>query len=614
MLKSKMIQKKLLFTLLIIVLGFIWINSMEITISSRYQLTSIYDRAYTIDVENNNYQSKYKLYTSVPQSLYEYYHSKSHSLNGDNDYSKFITPEAVKTIAEKIQGNTHNGLNSNEEFANNVLALVHQIPYSISNRKYPVETIADNSGDCDTLSFLAASIMKAGNLDVVLFIYRDLPITHMNIGVNLPYSPTFGSFELGVNGFEFNNKTYWVAECTPSGNWKVGNQPESFSHSVPTIISIENYEKSSPADISASLYNPLIPSTVSISLSSEKLNTTTKGLSLIISGSILPAHSGKKIVMYINRAGSFYETFPITTRHLGSYSLSWNTSSFGTYYIKTSLIGFSDYASSDSETITVYVGNTEPDEKYTNFGSRNYNVFFNSNTNDVLKSNFTGTNVSLTGEFIILKNGSTLTHNQQQITYPERIIRSRRGSVLIPERTITIKGSKQETNHFGFILKNNDGNFSASVELLMENDLSIIENQFKSNYTTFMDVSASIKENIWYKAALNITDSGITTELQIKNSTFFETIISKRDSNVINESIILISSEPNTIIAFKNLKTESLDQQSDQPTSDTSLLTHKLEPFSEYFSLLIPLLIVVGGIFLKRKKGKRKQVMWKKNN
>ncbi len=115
-----------------------------------------------------------KLYISITPSLYNYYSNMSHTVNEDSDYAKFITPQSVAPIAESIQKVTDKLPHSDEQFADAVLMMVHQIPYAITEPKYPIETLKDNYGDCVELSFLAASIMKAGGLDVVLIHYTGI--------------------------------------------------------------------------------------------------------------------------------------------------------------------------------------------------------------------------------------------------------------------------------------------------------------------------------------------------------------------------------------------------------------------------------------------------------
>ena len=613
--KGNVMKKWLLPTLLVIVFGFTCITSAGITVDSGHPASN-YDRVYTFDAEYNNHRTEYKLYISVPTSLYDYYGSKSHSVNGDLDYAKFVTPDAVKTIAENIRNLTRSETNSDEEFANNVLAFVHQIPYSISKSKYPVETLADNSGDCDVLSFLAASIMKAGNLNVVLLVYRDLPTSHMNIGVQLPHAPTYDGAETGATSYEYNNETYWVAECTP-GNWKVGYQPELFSDISPIIVPIEKQKEPSPALVSSNLNSPLIPSTISVTLSLETLNTNKGEWPFTISGSTSPLDAGKKVVIYIGKDGYSYQTFQTVTDNLGNYSLAWNVTSLGTYYIRTSLIGFPGYAGSDSEPIVIFVGSNSPEIQVNSndefggglavVGNASDNIL-SRKTREFLKDSFTGANVSLSGEFMILKNWQTLANSQQTVTVPERelpiTMRRKRMVITIPEHTLTIE-NVQESNHFGFILQNNDGNCSASVKMLQASDVSNIEKQFGSN-TTFMNASATIKENTWYKAVATMSNNRITTELRSENGTLLETVTAKGNASDISESGMLVTCEPYTIIAFRNLKAENLDQQLNQPVGNISTSANVFELLSTYIMLLVLLATAGAGItYLKKKNNKK---------
>lgn len=75
-----------------------------------------------------------KLFVSVQPSLYAYYNNMTHTLTNDSNYSKLITPQAVQTIAESILQITRNMPYSDEQFANAVLAIVHQIPYNITGQ------------------------------------------------------------------------------------------------------------------------------------------------------------------------------------------------------------------------------------------------------------------------------------------------------------------------------------------------------------------------------------------------------------------------------------------------------------------------------------------------
>jgi len=121
--------------------------------------------------------NRYELNVSVSSSLYDYYVGKDHNLRSRYDLGKFVTPYALEPVADSLW--TIYG--DDEDFANGVLMIVHQIPYEASApQKYPVETIVQDEGDCDLFSFVAASVLVAGGLDVVLLFYDSED--HMNMG------------------------------------------------------------------------------------------------------------------------------------------------------------------------------------------------------------------------------------------------------------------------------------------------------------------------------------------------------------------------------------------------------------------------------------------------
>jgi hypothetical protein len=601
-------------SLLVIIFGLIWSSSLREVFGPENSAAGNYDRAYTFYVQYGNYRFSHTLYTSVPPSLYDYYRSKSRSLYSDSDYSKFVTPDAVRSIAESIKNGIRNKLYSDEEFANVVLMVVRQVQYVRSNVKYPAETIVDNSGNCDELSLLAASIMKAGGLDVVLLYYKGLNPRHMNVGVYLPYTPVYRTWWMAPQFYEYNDKKYWIAECTPLGEWKVGDLPSSLVGAEPRIISLENCEESSPAQVSSSLDSPLNPSSISITLSSENSSVEEKTRTLNISGSIVPAYSGQRIVMYVSQDRAYWNTFTtVFTDNLGNYSLTWNFTSTGTYYIRTSWSGVSNYAGSDSETLTVFISLYKPldefevPEYYWGTGSdytsarasaAAYKIFINQGVKEFLKINLLGTGVFLSGEFIILRNTQTIPRMEQTITIPsyEQLIilpRSRRAiTITQPAQTITIQNIQ-----FGFILRRNGGNnYSVSVRGLGDSDISQL---------TIMDASMVIRENTWYSVVARISENETTAELYDKNATLLKNITNRNDAISISELRILMAYDNDTVIAFKNLKVETLDQPT-QTVDDNYITVNGLELLPPYIGLTILLAAAVATIvYVKKRKRAR---------
>jgi hypothetical protein len=250
-----------------------------------------------------------------------------------------VTPNALELIAE----NLWDVCNDEEDFANGVLMILHQIPYEESDVKYPVETIVENKGDCDTLSYLGASIMKAGGLEVVLLYYENE--SHMNLGVHLSQAPQDSRFDVHYSSYQ--GKKYYVAECTGENwqkGWRVGECPKEFEGASAGIVSLENCEQQSPGQVSSS-YNYLASSSISLVLS--PIYVIQSGTATI-SGSISPQRSYRNITIYA-RLGSTWEPIKTLVADVnGSYTYEWEPSSAGVYYIRASWSGDSEYAGADS--------------------------------------------------------------------------------------------------------------------------------------------------------------------------------------------------------------------------------------------------------------------------
>jgi hypothetical protein len=617
-------KKRLLLTsLLVIVLGLMWIPSLREVLGTESSFASNYDHTYTFDAQYGN-RFSHKLYTSVPPSLYDYYGNESHSLYGDGDYSKFVTPSVFESIADNIRNVTSNMPYSDEQFANAVLKLVRQVSYVKSDVKYPVETLVDNSGDCDVLSLLAASIMKAGGLDVVLLYYKGLSPSHINVGVYLPYTPVYHTWWMTPAGYEYNNKTYWIAECTSRQEWKVGDRPDLVADATPQIISLENCEESSPAHVSSSLDSPLIPSSISINLSSENSSAVDGEPTLTILGSISPVYSGKSVVMYVNQNGYSCSISRTLTDDLGNYSFTWNFTSTGTYYVRTSWSGASNYTGADSETLTVFVGSYSypqlgEDETSGYYGGpRPYAAYPVSQIvrkQEFLKSNLTGKDVLVSGEFVVLGSGeNTTTQNSERtITIPKteysvRFPGSRHIiNITRPEQIITIPGVQAINNQFGFILQHNgEDNYNASVRVLDDNDLSQITKQLDGNNASFIDASMITRKNTWYEVVARMSEDEITAKLYDENGTLFKNIVARNNVMSINESGIMIKYDANAVVAFKNLKAETIDQPTPTlapPAVDNQVPANALGLLVPYIGLAILLAVAaVTIVYIKKRK------------
>ncbi|MCW4016091.1 MAG: Ig-like domain-containing protein [Candidatus Bathyarchaeota archaeon] len=324
-------------------------------VSSLFVLPSVcladsYEYSYEL-LDSPNGSTPYNLTISITETLYEYYVSQSHRPQG-NDFSKYVTPDAVKPIADDLW----KIYNNEEDFANGVLMLMHQIPYVESDpQKYAVETLVDNEGDCDLFSILAASIMKAGGLDVVLLLLEQQE--HMWVGVHLSESPKDARTQ--VYFYRYDEKKYYVAETTGGKweiGWRVGECPEILQSAGATVIPLTNYERSAPGQVASSYTTP-ISSEIYMSLSTDFV-VAQEGVE--ITGSVLPSLAGENVTLYVSSGGSpLVMLASVLTDSNGEYSYIWESPASGVYSIRATWSGDEVYSGADSSTFSLVVISSE---------------------------------------------------------------------------------------------------------------------------------------------------------------------------------------------------------------------------------------------------------------
>ena len=282
----------------------------------------------------------YELNVVVPQSLLQYYNDKRTDLRISN-FPDFVTPYSLKPIADCLR----QIYTTDEDFTNGVLMLVHQITYvETAESEYPVETIVDNKGDCDLFSFITASILEAGGIDVILLYYETL--SHMNIGVHLSDPPR--DARDSVYFMTSNDVKYYIAECT-GGNWKegwrVGECPEDCKQATSEIFTLEKAELIAPGQVSAS-FTALEPSTISLEISSPVL---LQNSAITLRGQISPDTVNGNVTIYAKFNISPWRVIGTTlTQPDGSYEYRWIADTVGLWAIQASWSGDDQYTGSMS--------------------------------------------------------------------------------------------------------------------------------------------------------------------------------------------------------------------------------------------------------------------------
>ena len=295
--------------------------------------------------------TSYRLNVVVPQSLYEYYAGKNHHLVTENDFAKFITPHSLQPIADSLL----EIYADREDFINGALMIVHQIPYqATSPPRYPVETVVKNEGDCDLLSYVLASILKGGGLDVVLLYYES--DSHMNVGINMQSAPRDSRGE--VYYVTHDGKRYYTTECTGSDwqtGWRVGECPEELKNASVQIVTLENPEQNVAGQVSAS-YSILTPTTLMLRASTSWM---IQGSTTTIEGQLSPHLQNKNITVYVRTSNSPWIVLnTLATDSEGKFSFSWNINTSGTCYIRANWSGDEGFAAADSPVLTITILST----------------------------------------------------------------------------------------------------------------------------------------------------------------------------------------------------------------------------------------------------------------
>lgn len=334
--KSGMLKAAILFTITLILFSTISPATAQ-DHSLSYQLLNRLDGNVT-----------YELNVVVPETLEDYYAGSSHRLTSSSEFSKFVTPYALQPIAERLW----EIYDEEEDFANGVLMMMHQISYvETTPGKYPVETMVDGQGDCDLFSFIAASVIKAGGLDVVLLYYEEQ--SHMNIGVHLSSAPEDGRDS--VFYVTHDGTRYYVAECT-GGNWedgwRIGECPPDLKEVSAEVVTLENAEEVAPGQVSAS-FTAMEPSGLSLEVSPI---ISIQNSAVIIGGQLVPQIPNENITLYAKINSDAWTVIgSVVTQSDGHFEYAWIADVAGSHAIRAGWSGNELYtgAMSSAKSATV---------------------------------------------------------------------------------------------------------------------------------------------------------------------------------------------------------------------------------------------------------------------
>ena len=201
--------------------------------------------AVTIAYYTNFSQNQKIISFSVPYEKYDAYHKKDHSdwveLNLTSA-TEYITSNetTIKYIVETITNQTQ----SQEELANALLNFVQDKGNGLSIRyypttelKYPIETLVEMGGDCDTHSILYGTLMENAGFKVLLLFSNETieDQYHVAVAVHLENPPENSLSNYDDFSLIYNGEEYYYAETT-NGYWRVGDLPPKFENITFNIL------------------------------------------------------------------------------------------------------------------------------------------------------------------------------------------------------------------------------------------------------------------------------------------------------------------------------------------------------------------------------------------
>lgn len=495
------------------------------------------DEDFSVQTQFGNVFGEKSLYVLIPSSLNDYYKDLDHRTWDNRSYSKFVTPELFSDVADEIRSTITDPTNGDEIFVNLVLDFVHKIEYKKSGLKFPIETLSDTYGDCDSLSFLAASIMKAGGLDVVLFFYENISsVNHMNLGVNLPDK------KLDVtNGTEpffyiWYGKNYFVCEATGNG-WKVGSQPKNYLDSKPKIIPVDDVENQLFEPISSSLNFPLKRSYVSLEVKPVIVDGKIGG-KFEVFGSVTPS-LGKQNVNVLIKHESELETVvrSVLTDEFGKYKVFFDFNLQGKYSVQSVWNGVGEFFASESEKLLLNVGANSFLNEHEIFETVRVGqeIFEMPTLTDSGKRIFRGQPVKtiFDQEYIsdfeleaqitffgndepyLTSHNITIPAHEKQFIEEGKLI-----TKLVPEETVEISNYRDNLHSkllLSYVVYQNQLNFS--VELI---DKFKLQELVENSNEKIIDVSTLINENIPYVVKSELDNDQISFKIFDQNVMIFD--------------------------------------------------------------------------------------------
>ena len=172
----------------------------------------------------------------IPKSAYEYY--KTVNRDKIRNYSYYVTDstddEYLAGLAEKFKEAAQKENYSDLDMVKNIIFFVQNLEY-VDDKvgtgydeypKFPLETLADQGGDCEDSAILLASLLRELGYGAVLVQFQN----HMGVGVK-------GEDTMPGSYYEIDGTHYYYVETTSPG-WEIGEIPDQMKDQRAKILTL----------------------------------------------------------------------------------------------------------------------------------------------------------------------------------------------------------------------------------------------------------------------------------------------------------------------------------------------------------------------------------------
>ena len=169
----------------------------------------------------------------IPQAAYEYYKEKPRPPT--ENYSVYVThpydDKFIDALVSRLNEVSQSQGFSDLEKVEMAITFVQSLPYTSDSvttpfdeyPRYPIETLADNGGDCEDTSILLASLLDSMGYATMLVL---LP-NHIGVAIKGDES-RYGTY------YEYQGDKYFYIETTGEG-WLIGDLPKEYQNASASL-------------------------------------------------------------------------------------------------------------------------------------------------------------------------------------------------------------------------------------------------------------------------------------------------------------------------------------------------------------------------------------------